>query len=309
MRDSTQTAASTSAGKLSIGALARATGIPVETLRTWEQRYGFPVAERRASGHRTYPVSLVPRLRRIADLLSRGHRAGAVVPASDAELDRLTSVSSSDTTSVPWRSIPPTGSIDDVTAAVAAFDTERVTGMLLADWGRMGPLEFLKSRAAPLIEHVGREWAAGRLEIRHEHFLSERLGDLLRSLRLPFEHKATGSVVICATLPGEQHALGLQMAALALATAGLRVVYLGTEMPPAELALLAKDLPAAHVALSVSSAADAHTVTRDIRRLRRLLPANVGLVVGGAGAPAAKPGVRTIADFDTLAAWAASLRG
>jgi hypothetical protein len=28
---------------LSIGALSKATGIAVETLRTWELRYGFPV--------------------------------------------------------------------------------------------------------------------------------------------------------------------------------------------------------------------------------------------------------------------------
>ena len=53
--------------RVSIGALSRATGIPVETLRTWESRYGFPVPERRPSGHRLYPLAIVPRLRRIAE--------------------------------------------------------------------------------------------------------------------------------------------------------------------------------------------------------------------------------------------------
>ena len=62
-------------GKLSIGALSRVTGIPPETLRTWEQRYGFPLPERKPSGHRVYPVTSVPRLRRIAEALARGHRA------------------------------------------------------------------------------------------------------------------------------------------------------------------------------------------------------------------------------------------
>src|SRR5512135_2285392 len=74
---------------LSIGALSRATGIAVETLRTWESRYGFPVPERKPSGHRVYPVSAVPRLRRIAQALALGHRAGQVVGASDDALDRL----------------------------------------------------------------------------------------------------------------------------------------------------------------------------------------------------------------------------
>src|SRR6188508_2056350 len=75
--------------RLSIGALSRATEIPVETLRTWESRYGFPVPERRPSGHRLYPLSIVPRLRRIAEALAGGHRARQVVPASDADLRRL----------------------------------------------------------------------------------------------------------------------------------------------------------------------------------------------------------------------------
>src|SRR5512145_741358 len=75
--------------RLSIGALSRATGIPVETLRTWESRYGFPVPERRPSGHRVYALSTVPRLRRISEALARGHRAGQVVPVPDADLRRL----------------------------------------------------------------------------------------------------------------------------------------------------------------------------------------------------------------------------
>ena len=57
--------------KLSIGALARATGIAVETLRTWESRYGFPAPERKPSGHRVYPVSSIARLRRIRETDAR----------------------------------------------------------------------------------------------------------------------------------------------------------------------------------------------------------------------------------------------
>jgi DNA-binding transcriptional MerR regulator len=69
--------------------LSRATRIPVETLRTWERRYGFPVPERKPSGHRVYPLGAVTRLRRIAEVLSLGHRAAEVVPATDVELGRL----------------------------------------------------------------------------------------------------------------------------------------------------------------------------------------------------------------------------
>jgi len=39
---------------LPIGELARRTGVPVATLRAWEDRYGFPRPQRLAGGHRRY---------------------------------------------------------------------------------------------------------------------------------------------------------------------------------------------------------------------------------------------------------------
>ena len=71
-----------------------------------------------------------------------------------------------------------------------AFDGERLRAALLADWTRLGPVEFVRGRVAPLIQAVGDAWALGRLDVRHEHFLSELLlGDLLRLLRQPFEER------------------------------------------------------------------------------------------------------------------------
>ena len=74
---------------LTIGALSRATGIPAETLRTWERRYGAPQPVRKPSGHRLYPSSAIEHLRRVRRLLERGHRAGEIVRLSIRELDAM----------------------------------------------------------------------------------------------------------------------------------------------------------------------------------------------------------------------------
>ena len=297
------------AGKLSIGSLAKATGVPVETLRTWEQRYGFPVAERKPSGHRVYALSTVTRLRRIADAIARGHRAGAVVGATEAELSRLLSATASPAAAGALPANPTQASVEDLLAAVSAFDADRLTAALWSDWGRLGPIGFLQRTAAPLIERVGREWEEGRMEIRHEHFLSERLGDVMRAIRLPLDLMASGPMVICATLPGESHALGLQMAALLLSSAGLRVLFLGTEIPPPELGRLAREAGARALAVSVSAAADAAAVKRHLTRLREELPRSVQLLVGGRGAPAGRADLVTVDDFAGLERWAQGLRG
>jgi len=296
-------ARSEAGARLSIGALSRATGVPVETLRTWESRYGFPVPERRPSGHRVYPVSLVPRLRRIGAALSMGHRAGQVVAASEKALDELLE-STTRPEPAPARDLDPRDEIPELLRLVKAFDADRLTRLLLADWARLGPLGFLEGRVASLVRAVGENWQTGRLEVRHEHFLSERVGDLLRSLRLPFEERAAGPLVVMGSLPGEPHGLGLQMAALVIAAAGCRLLFLGTEVPIPQLASLARDMNAGAVGVSVSLATQGAATTTQLRRLRELLPRRTTLLVGGEGAPAARSGLEVFRDLRTLDAWA-----
>jgi DNA-binding transcriptional MerR regulator len=59
-------------GVYSIGAVARMLGIPVATIRNWEERYATIVPERSAAGHRLYSRDDVERLRFIAAEVSRG---------------------------------------------------------------------------------------------------------------------------------------------------------------------------------------------------------------------------------------------
>jgi methanogenic corrinoid protein MtbC1 len=287
---------------LSIGALSRATGIAVETLRTWESRYGFPVPERKPSGHRVYPVAAVPRLRRVAQALALGHRAGQVVAASEGALGQLLAA-------VPGAAeAPPAagGELADGSSLlrlVERFAGEPLRQALVADWARLGPVEFLETRVAPLVRRVGDAWERGELEVHHEHVLSEHVSDLLGALRMPFEERARGPLVVYATLPGELHGLGLHMSALVLAAAGCRSLYLGTDVPIRQLGALVRDLRARAVAVSVSRASRGPASAAMLRRLRDLLPRRVLLIAGGEGAPAARPGIEVLTSLRELDAW------
>jgi methanogenic corrinoid protein MtbC1 len=251
-------------------------------------------------------VSAVARLRRIAQALSLGHRAGQVVAAPDEALERLLETSPVPLVSASRASAATMPSSEDVPGLlrlVRAFDSGRLTRLFLADWARMGPVEFLEARVAPLVRGVGDAWEKGELEIRHEHFLSERIGDLLGSLRLPFEERATGPLVVHATLPGEAHALGLQMAALVLSAGGCRTLSLGTEVPVAQTAALARDLGARAVAISVSLSSKGPASLAGLRKLRDSLPKRVLLLAGGQGAPSSKAGLETMSNLRDLDVW------
>jgi methanogenic corrinoid protein MtbC1 len=291
--------------RLSIGALSRATGIAVETLRTWESRYGFPRPERKPSGHRLYPLAAVPRLRRIAQALSLGHRAGQVVGASEGALGQLLAAAPAPPPA-PAEATAATAAPADIASLVrraARFEADCLRQALVADWARLGPVEFLETRLAPLVEAVGDAWARGELDVRHEHFLSEQVTKLLGSLRQPLEERAQGPLVAYATLPGELHGLGLQMSALVLTAAGCRALYLGTDVPIPQLATLARELPVRAVAVSVSRAAGGTATGALLRRLRTALPRRVRLLTGGSGAPAPRAGLERVASLRELDAW------
>jgi methanogenic corrinoid protein MtbC1 len=295
------------AARLSIGALSNATGIPVETLRTWESRYDFPLPERKPSGHRVYPLASVRRLRLVGEALARGHRAGEVVPASEDVLQALLGLGGPVPDAVPLLPAADVVDLDLLVRYVSEFAAEPLGRALLTDWARLGPLRFLETRIVPLVRRVGEAWESGRLSVRHEHFASERLEDLLRALRAPFDERARGPQVVLATLPGERHALGLQMAALVLATAGCRVLYLGPDCPIADMVAAVKELKASVLAVSVSRSSSGAETNARLRRLRAQLGRRTILLLGGEGAPSASRGFEVIPNLARLEAWAQRL--
>ncbi len=291
---------------LSIGALARAAGIPVPTLRTWERRYGFPVPQRKPSGHRLYPASAVEHLRKVAALLARGHRAGETLGATPRELDALLAIADAPEAATPAAHGSPT--IDELVAHLVAFDRPAMTAALRAGWSRLGPMGFLREIAAPLFVTMGDQWRDGTLAIRHEHFGSASVGAFLREVREPFDRRARGRRVVATTLSGEAHEGGLLMAALVMAMRGRRVVDLGPSLPVAQITHAAEDDAVEAVALSVSACVPRAKAARSVASLRAALPRRVALWVGGAGAPEGVKGTERFADLDTFDARLASRR-
>ena len=281
--------AGTKGKPLSIGALSRATGIPAETLRTWERRYGSPKPTRKPSGHRLYPAAWVERLRRIGRLLAQGHRPAEVLHVSVAELDALLSLNDpgAGSPAVASAEAPPREIEliqEALIRAALRFDRESLMRELRAAWGRLGPLRFLDDVAGPFMVRVGREWEEGRMEIRHEHFASGCLSDFLREVRGPYDRESKGLRVAAALLPGDAHEGGLLMMAALLATRGYRVIYLGADTPIDQVAATAASGGADAVAISVSASVSRARAEREIRALRLALPKRIPLWVGGAGA-------------------------
>ena len=87
-----------------------------------------------------------------------------------------------------------------------------------------------------------------------------------------------------ATPVGQVHELGAQMISVRLAVAGYRVVYLGANLPAAEIAHAAEVSSAHTVCLSLVFPAEDPLVATELERLARLLGPEVTVVLGGRAA-------------------------
>jgi methanogenic corrinoid protein MtbC1 len=292
---------------MNIGALSKATGVPVETLRTWERRYGFPNPTRDDYGHRVYNVDVMEHVRLVDAAIKAGHRASSAV-ALDLETlkERFGDSAGQESASVAI-AIADHQAIQIWLDATMNYDGETLEGLFRRDWTTLGGLEFLKKRVHPFLVELGLAWTERRLEIGHEHFASERLRDFLTTLWRPLSDRSAGPRVVCATLPGETHSLGLQMAAMTLSIVGCRVMYLGTDTPLQDLVDAAMAHQSAAVCVSVSVAANRFTTVNDLSKLREALPSNIALITGGAGARPGIPGVDVFRDLDGLLAWGHSM--
>lgn len=285
--------ASTDQPLLSIGDVAAATGIAPDTIRVWERRYGKPEPVRLPSGHRRYTGDQIRWLRRIAEALARGHRPGKVVRAAEEELDAILGP------------LPTEKSVEEevegMMQMVRAFNSASLNSTLREAWNEMEPGPFLDERVAPLLVAVGEAWRDGDLNVRHEHFLSEVLEDLLRSLRLGCPASRDSGLVLFATLPEEEHGLGIQMAALMCAVHRVRTHIIGIETPIEEMIAAVSETKANALALTVSLSSGGVDNDRRLAELRGLAPDNVRIVVGGQGARGIRRGTRGVDYVSDLA--------
>ena len=90
---------------------------------------------------------------------------------------------------------------------------------------------------APAMHQVGELWEKGALTVADEHLATALTHRVLAALRPPRDatDRAGGTAekgrVMLAAVEGEQHALGLRMAADVLEDAGFRTIYLGADVP------------------------------------------------------------------------------
>jgi len=283
---------------MTIAAVERETGLPKDTLRVWERRYGFPRPERDPGGERLYPEDQVARLRSVKRLIDRGMRPGRLLGLDGEALAALAEEHAGEA--------PPRSALHDLALfLLKTHQTGELRRELVQVLMRDGVSRFVLETAAPLARLVGDAWARGELQVHEEHLLSEVLQAVLRQAIAQLGAPAGPPLVLMTTLPDERHGLGLLMAEAIATLEGARCVSLGTQTPLHDIVAAAIAQKVDVVALSVSSNATPGQTAESLALLRAQLPPAIALWCGGAGAARVKrpaKGLRIIGELAQLGA-------
>jgi DNA-binding transcriptional MerR regulator len=261
----------------SIGVVERDTGIGRDTLRVWERRYGFPEPVRNDKGERMYSAQQLRHLQRIRRLLDQGLRPGKLLPLDEEKLDDLEARLIAEIPNEPG------ADVQAVIAAIHCADVEKVNVLFRQQLEQHGMQKFILGLVIPLLATVGQLWASGQLQIFQEHFLSEQLIRFLNAEIAKLQKNTAKPRVLLATLPGEEHTLGLLMVAAILSSHGITAINLGSEVPMEQIGAAVKQFRADIVGITFSGAYQYRNIRPHLIELRQLIPDDVEVWTGGEG--------------------------
>lgn len=162
------------------------------------------------------------------------------------------------------------------------------------------PLAFLYQRViAPAMHELGRLWEEGAITVADEHLATGLTHRVLAALRPPeifeqtFGFDSDKPRAILAAAQGEQHALGLRMAADLLEDRGYEIAYLGADVPTEAVLQAVRTLSPDLLCLSATMPETARGLEDVVEGVRSEHP-SLPLLVGGKGSrtPGLGEGIR-----------------
>jgi DNA-binding transcriptional MerR regulator/methylmalonyl-CoA mutase cobalamin-binding subunit len=299
-------------------AAARA-GVTVPVMRAWERRYGIVAPARTPSGYRQFDDAAVERVRTMRGLVDAGWSPSA---AAAAIRSGEVAVGPAAPDEVPMaEAAPADAGIDgaagpDLAGQLAGELASRlVAGARDLDGGALesvmdelfaqGSFErVVMDLLFPALQRLGDAWAAGEVTVAGEHLASgivhRRLGQLLEAAG---PGSAAAPRLIVGLPPGGRHELGALAFAIAARRAGLRVAYVGADLPVVDWVAAAEVADA--VVIGVVTARDRRSAL-DVARAVLVARPRVVVAFGGEAAPRQPdvlrlpgelvPAVKTLAD-------------
>ena len=250
-----------------IKAVVQKTGIPADTVRAWERRYGVPRPQRTETGRRLYSEHDIAAIRWLRE------RTVAGMTISQA-IQQLRSLGEEAFAEAPpeQHSGPrsPATLTMELLAALLSFDEARASALVSEAFALYRVEEVCLQIFSPVLVEIGERWHRQEATIAQEHFASHFIQRCLVSLLQAYTPTVTRGRIVTAGAPDEEHELGIMMLSVFLVRRAWQVVYLGGNVPLADLVQTLVRLQPAVVCLSASNLHTAQTLIAAANAINQL---------------------------------------
>ncbi|MEX2315320.1 MAG: MerR family transcriptional regulator [Thermomicrobiales bacterium] len=252
-------------------AVAQTTGVPADTIRAWERRYGFPHPFRSTSNQRLYSERDIGVIGWLRDRTQEGMTISQALQRL-----RLENPEAFDDPPAP-PSVPADEPPRDPQAervlrrlldAVAVFDSQTADHAIDEALALFSIEAFCARVVEPAMEEIGERGGDDDLSDAIAQFatrlIARRLSPIFTQV-LPAIGRGT---IVVACPPGAAHEVGSLTLAICLCLRGWSVVYLGASLSAAGLVAASRSVRPDLVCLSAATADAAQQATGLVRALR-----------------------------------------
>lgn len=268
-----------------IGVVERQTGLSTHVIRKWEERYQAITPERKVNGRRFYSSDDISRLKLLKMAVETGRSIGQVVHLTN---DTLSSYIDDDRASSQLDSSIPLIEKDirniskEYLSASKKFQDDTMAEILNKAYVEHGQHSMIDVIIPDIMHTIGNAWHSGEIRIGNEHLATFRINSFLMKVFDDLKLPETAPVALSGTLHDQNHTIGALSAAIIARETGWKSIYLGGNVPAAEIAGAVNETGASLLMLSFSYPYHRLNMHADLSLLKKTISDQVNIVIGGA---------------------------
>ena len=273
--------------RFNLKAVVQQTGLKPDTLRAWERRYGLPTPVRSSGGHRLYSQHDIDTIKWLTARQREGlsiKRAVELWQQIDAGgRDPLQAATPIATRAAPVPAPYPTGGTvtqlrEEWIASCLAYDEQQAERVANQAFALYPPETVAVELLQKAVAQIGERWYNGEVTVQQEHFCSDLVIRRLEALVMAAPPPTRPGRILFACPPREQHIISPLLLTFLLRRRGWEVVYLGANVPTAQLETT---IAVTRPQLVISAAQQLNTAATLLEMAQVLRQANIPLAYGG----------------------------
>lgn len=260
-----------------IKAVVQKTGIPADTVRAWERRYGVPQPQRTETGRRLYSEHDIAAIRWLRERTAVGMTISQAIHQLQGLGEEAFATPAPEHDHGPRN---PTVLVDELLAALLSFDEVRASTIVGEAFALYQLEDVCLQIFSPVLVEIGERWQRHEATVAQEHFSAHFIQRRLTALLQAYTPTTGRGRIVTACAPDELHELGILMVSVFLVRQAWQVIYLGANVPIADLVQTGARLQPALICVSAMNPRTAQTLIAAVEALNQL-PAPRPLVAFG----------------------------